>query len=80
MPSSSRSKSSQPSRYHSSESDFYRHSMDSIPIAQVSILRCLRCAKTEEATSTDDASAYGMVRVGHGIYYCKRCAKLVGYK
>lgn len=49
------------------------------PVASVKVLRCMRCAKMQEATSTDDASAYGMVRIGEGIYYCSRCAKLVGY-
>jgi hypothetical protein len=86
--SSSRSKSTNPSRRHRhhhhhqhvQDEGSYRHSMDSVPVVQVSVLRCLRCARTEEATSTDDASALGMVRVGQGIYYCKRCAKLVGYK
>jgi hypothetical protein len=75
--------------YSASESDLssssgassYRHSMDSQrPVVSVEVLRCLRCARAVEATSTDDASASGMVRVGHNIYYCHRCAKLVGYK
>ncbi len=75
--------------YSASESDLsssssggsYRHSMDSQqrPVVSVEVLRCMRCARTVEATSTDDASASGMIRVGHNIYYCHRCAKLVGY-
>lgn len=28
----------------------------------------------------DDASASGMVRFGHNLYYCDRCARMVGYK
>ncbi|EFX00995.1 hypothetical protein CMQ_5937 [Grosmannia clavigera kw1407] len=50
-----------------------------LPAASVEIMRCIRCARAKEATSTDDATANGMVRVGHNIYYCHRCAKLVGY-
>jgi hypothetical protein len=30
--------------------------------------------------SADDASASGMVKFGHNLYYCDRCAKMVGYK
>jgi len=50
------------------------------PMVHVEVLRCMRCARAVEMVSTDDASASGMVRVGHGIYYCHRCAELVGYK
>lgn len=67
----------------SSDSDIsYRHSMDSasIPVASVEVLRCMRCARAVEATSTDDASSMGMVRISHNLYYCERCAKMVGYK
>jgi hypothetical protein len=57
----------------------------------VEIMRCSRCAKTVEAiarrssdgttrVSSSDASASGMVRFGHNLYYCDRCARLVGYK
>lgn len=79
MPSSSHS-----SRHGSASSDSSSSSdytMDPIraPVASVKVLRCLRCAKMQEATSTDDISACGMVRIGEGIYYCQRCAKLVGY-
>lgn len=49
------------------------------PIATVQILRCMRCARAAEMTTTDDASTAGMVRVSHGLYYCDRCAKSVGY-
>ena len=49
------------------------------PVASVQVLRCMRCAKMQEATSTDDIAACGMVRIGEGIYYCERCAKSVGY-
>ncbi|KAH8659732.1 hypothetical protein BGZ61DRAFT_370124 [Ilyonectria robusta] len=60
----------------------YRHSMDSVqlPIASVEVLRCMRCARSVEATSTDDISSMGMVRIAHNLYYCERCAKMVGYK
>ncbi|KAJ4309751.1 hypothetical protein N0V84_011340 [Fusarium piperis] len=80
---SSSSASSTPS---SSDSDVsstgYRHSMDSVqlPIASVEVLRCMRCARSVEATSTDDLSSMGMVRIAHNLYYCERCAKMVGYK
>ncbi|KAK6218341.1 hypothetical protein QIS74_06221 [Colletotrichum tabaci] len=87
------STSSRPSKIHyssssSSDSDLssasssYRHSMDSAtrPIASVEVLRCLRCARSVEATSTDDSSSTGMVRIAHNLYYCERCAKSVGYK
>ncbi|KAK9775608.1 hypothetical protein SCAR479_07714 [Seiridium cardinale] len=85
---------SRPSNHHfssasstsSSDSDTssssYRHSMDSVmrPVASVEVLRCLRCARSVETTSTDDPATQGMVRIGHNIYYCTRCAKMVGYK
>lgn len=60
----------------------YRQSMDSAqrPIVSVEVLRCMRCARSVEATSTDDLSAMGMVRIAHNLYYCERCAKMVGYK
>ncbi|OAQ67837.2 hypothetical protein VFPPC_15738 [Pochonia chlamydosporia 170] len=62
----------------------YRHSMDSTTarpaVASVEVLRCMRCARSVEATSTDDVSSTGMVRISHNLYYCERCAKIVGYK
>ncbi|KAH7124267.1 hypothetical protein EDB81DRAFT_847097 [Dactylonectria macrodidyma] len=80
MPSSSR-----PSSQHygsSSSSSSYRHSMGSVqlPIASVKVLRCMRCARSVEVTSTDDISTIGMVRIAHNLYYCECCAKMVGYK
>lgn len=56
--------------------------MDSVigPVASVEVLRCLRCARSVETTSTDDPMSQGMVRIGTNIYYCSRCAKMVGYK
>ncbi|KAI1046975.1 hypothetical protein LB505_008237 [Fusarium chuoi] len=65
-----------------SSSSGHRYSMDSIalPIASVEVLRCMRCARSVEATSTDDVSTMGMVRIAHNLYYCERCAKMVGYK
>ena len=61
------------------------------PQPRVEVLRCSRCAKCVETVTTgrgsdsrrvsaDDASASGMVRFGHNLYYCDRCAKMVGYK
>ncbi|KFA69127.1 hypothetical protein S40285_00019 [Stachybotrys chlorohalonatus IBT 40285] len=60
----------------------YRHSMDSAqrPSVSVETLRCMRCARSVEATSTDDIRTMGMVRIAHNLYYCDRCAKMVGYK
>lgn len=60
----------------------YRHSMDSShrPVVSVSVLRCMRCARSVEATSTDDITSMGMVRIAHNLYYCQRCAQMVGYK
>jgi len=58
-----------------------RTSMESTsrPVVHVAIIRCLRCARAEELTSTDDPSLSGMVQIGTNIYYCNRCAKMVGY-
>ncbi|KAG8675945.1 hypothetical protein FPOAC1_001940 [Fusarium poae] len=55
--------------------------MDAIalPIASVEVVRCMRCARSVEATSTDDVSTMGMVRIAHNLYYCERCAKMDGY-
>ncbi|SPJ70507.1 uncharacterized protein FTOL_00235 [Fusarium torulosum] len=66
----------------SSSSSGHRRSMDSIalPIASVEVLRCMRCARSVETTSTDDVTTMGMVRIAHNLYYCERCAKMVGYK
>ncbi|KAH6983880.1 hypothetical protein EDB80DRAFT_824264 [Ilyonectria destructans] len=96
MPSSSRPSSqhygsSSSSSSVSSDSDIasnsasaasYRHSIDSVqlPIASVEEFRCMRCARSVEITSTDDISTIGMVRIAHNLYYCERCAKMVGYK
>jgi hypothetical protein len=49
------------------------------PPVQVTVIRCLRCARGEEITSTDDPSLSGMIKIGTNIYYCSRCAKMVGY-
>lgn len=53
----------------------------------VEVLRCSRCAKAVEIISrarghlsADDIVASGMVRFGHNLYYCERCARIVGYK
>ncbi|KAJ9419537.1 hypothetical protein QL093DRAFT_2579668 [Fusarium oxysporum] len=56
----------------------YGLGMDSIqlPVASVEVLRCMRCARSVEATSTDDIIAMGMVRIAHNLYYCERCAKM----
>jgi len=65
----------------STASGTVRRSMESAtrPPAHVAVLRCMRCARAEEMTSTDDPSLSGMIRIGTNIYYCNRCAKMVGY-
>ncbi|KAJ6783999.1 hypothetical protein PWT90_11164 [Aphanocladium album] len=50
------------------------------PVASVQVLRCMRCARAVETTTTDDLTTAGMVRISHNLYYCDRCAKMVGYK
>lgn len=85
----SNSSSSSSSSYGSSQEQS-RYSTES-PQPRVEVLRCSRCAKCVETVntgrgsdsrraSTDDASANGMVRFGHNLYYCDRCARMVGYK
>ncbi len=49
------------------------------PLIRVVVLRCIRCSHAEEMTSTDDPRSSGMIRIGTNIYYCNRCAKMVGY-
>ncbi|KAI0490338.1 hypothetical protein F4859DRAFT_508139 [Xylaria cf. heliscus] len=58
----------------------YRLSMDARPVASVEVLRCLRCHRHVETTSTDDLASTGMIRVGFNLYYCTKCAAAVGYK
>lgn len=78
----SSSSSSSYGSFSSSDSDVsassVRASMER-PIASIEVIRCLRCARCVEMTTTDDASMYGMIRVGTGIYYCDRCARMTGY-
>ncbi|KAK4240162.1 hypothetical protein C8A03DRAFT_42287 [Achaetomium macrosporum] len=70
-----------PSSNSTSSGSSVRHSMDSTkrPTVQVTTIRCLRCARAEEITTTDDPTSSGMVQIGTNIYYCKRCAKMVGF-
>ncbi|TPX12364.1 uncharacterized protein E0L32_007011 [Thyridium curvatum] len=42
-------------------------------------LACLRCAKSAEMLSTDEATTYDMVMIGFNLYYCSRCARATGY-
>lgn len=74
----------------SSASSSSRASLERHYMPKVEIMRCSRCAKSVETISTstdfglsrvntDDPSANGMVRFGHNLYYCERCAKIVGY-
>ncbi|KAI1138541.1 hypothetical protein F5Y05DRAFT_413163 [Hypoxylon sp. FL0543] len=58
--SSTDSDSSSPS---SSDTDLStRYSMDVQPVASVEVMRCLRCHRHVEATSTDDPASTGMIR------------------
>lgn len=50
------------------------------PVASIEVIRCFKCARSVEMTSTDEPTMYGMVTVGTGIFYCQRCARSVGYK
>ncbi|KAF3771204.1 hypothetical protein M406DRAFT_320674 [Cryphonectria parasitica EP155] len=67
----------------SSDSDFssssVRVSMDR-PVVSIEIIRCMRCAREVEMTSTDSPSMYGMIPVGTGIFYCDKCARATGYR
>ncbi|KAI0001401.1 hypothetical protein F4779DRAFT_622427 [Xylariaceae sp. FL0662B] len=59
--------------YSSSDSDLsIRSSMDAQPVASVEVLRCLRCHRHVETTSTDDLASTGMIRIGTNLYYCQR--------
>ncbi|KAE8445357.1 hypothetical protein EG329_013479 [Mollisiaceae sp. DMI_Dod_QoI] len=82
--STSSESSSGSSSYSSSYSEPQRYSMDSATQPRVEVLRCSRCAKCVETIVTsrggEDASASGMVKFGHNLYYCDRCARMVGYK
>ncbi|KAI0397018.1 hypothetical protein F5Y17DRAFT_455409 [Xylariaceae sp. FL0594] len=49
-------------------------SMDVQPVVSVVPMRCLRCHRHVEATSTDDITSMGMIRVGFNLYYCTKCA------
>lgn len=81
--SSDSSSSSASSSYSYHYDPTSRYSSDS-PQPHVELLRCSRCAKSVEMVASgrgnDDAGASGMVRFGHNLYYCDRCAKMVGYK
>ncbi|KAK4075268.1 hypothetical protein Purlil1_12698 [Purpureocillium lilacinum] len=48
------------------------------PEAFVEYLRCMRCARSVDMMSTDDASAAGMVRIGLNLYYCNWTTLLAG--
>jgi len=48
-------------------------------VVNVEVIRCMRCARAEEAMATDDVASTGMVRVGTGLFYCCSCAASVGY-
>lgn len=80
---STSSETSSTSSSYSYSEERPRYSMDPSTQPRVEVLRCSRCAKSVETVTTgssDDASANGMVRFGHNLYYCDRCARMVGYK
>ncbi|KAI4864593.1 hypothetical protein F4820DRAFT_448902 [Hypoxylon rubiginosum] len=71
--SSSCSSSTDSSSPSSSASDLsIRYGMDVQPVASVEVMRCLRCHRHVEATSTDDPATTGMIRVGFNLYYCQK--------
>ncbi|KAK2630362.1 hypothetical protein QTJ16_001182 [Diplocarpon rosae] len=84
--SSDSSSSSSASGSYFSESSMRYFTPASRP--RVEVMRCSRCTKCVEtivsvrsgSSSEDDAQASGMVRFGHNLYYCDRCARMVGYK
>lgn len=51
------------------------------PVAKATVrqVTCLRCRRYAEMTSTDDVGIYGIVRIGHNLYYCPRCAEATGH-
>ncbi|KAI8626296.1 hypothetical protein F5Y19DRAFT_478663 [Xylariaceae sp. FL1651] len=81
MPSSTRPANNHYSSSSSSSSTdsegSYRLSMDVRPVASVEVLRCLRCHRHVETTSTDDLASTGMIRVGFNLYYCQKCATAI---
>ncbi|KAG9242964.1 hypothetical protein BJ878DRAFT_424754 [Calycina marina] len=63
-----------------------RYSMDGHQAPVVVSLRCSRCTTCVETISSSKkvsaecAQGSGMVRFGTNLYYCERCAKMVGYQ
>ncbi|GAP90970.2 hypothetical protein SAMD00023353_5100960 [Rosellinia necatrix] len=78
-PATSQFSSASPASSAASDSS-YRLGVDVRPVASVAVLRCLRCHRHVETTSTDDLASTGMIRVGFNLYYCTKCAAAVGYK
>ncbi|CAD6499624.1 BgTH12-03734 [Blumeria graminis f. sp. triticale] len=49
----------------------------------VALLRCSRCVKSVETVSRGvriDETGTGMISYGMNLWYCERCARIVGYK
>ncbi|KAI0999827.1 hypothetical protein K3495_g8371 [Podosphaera aphanis] len=49
---------------------------------RVERMRCVRCAKCVETIATGptiDEEGTGMISFGYNLWYCERCAKIVGY-
>jgi uncharacterized protein with PIN domain len=74
------SRSSSTSSASSTDSDAFAPRYGDSPSVSVEVIRCMRCARAVEATSTDDVATTGMVRIATGLYYCGSCANLVGYQ
>ncbi|KAI1366534.1 hypothetical protein F5Y08DRAFT_337529 [Xylaria arbuscula] len=76
MPSTARPATTQYSSASSTSStdsdSSFRLSMETRPVASVEVLRCLRCSRHVETTSTDDVTSMGMIRVGFNLYYCTK--------
>ncbi|KAI9849652.1 MAG: hypothetical protein M1837_002777 [Sclerophora amabilis] len=60
------------------------------PAPMTEIMRCSRCQRSMSQSAGSDGNgallgdwstnASGMVRFGHNLYYCARCASMVGLK
>ncbi|KAK4078053.1 hypothetical protein Purlil1_12074 [Purpureocillium lilacinum] len=56
----------------------YLNAMEAF-VASMVLVRCLRCGKTQEMTSTDDVHLHGYVRIGYNLTYCTNCAEETGH-
>ncbi|KAI6246189.1 hypothetical protein HI914_05220 [Erysiphe necator] len=51
-------------------------------LPRVELMRCSRCTKSVEVDPGTKCKEkeYGMVSFGYNLWYCERCARIVGYK